>query len=94
MAVRVEMIKPPIRGRDHGQHFTLRVAPGHGVQFAADVAGHPDDVFHQPRHILEYVMVDALQDIIRAFVFAGRDQKSIMDMPRTEGTGSGKSPIE
>jgi hypothetical protein len=69
MAVPVEMIKPPVHCRDHGQYFAPRVAPGHGVQLAADVAGHPDDVFHQPRHVLEYVMVDALQDIIGAAFF-------------------------
>ena len=83
-----------VRGRDHGQHLALGVGAGNGVQFGADMGGHPDDVFHQPRHILEYGMVDALQDVIGAIVFPGlRPGKYRGYGPNRKGRALAKVPF-
>ena len=70
-------------GRYQGKHFFIRLCARLRFQFSAQVAGNQLDVVHQGRDIFEYLVVNALQNVIRMPGHCVFYQVGVMDMTGT-----------
>lgn len=82
----------PVRSADEMQDLPVNVLLSRIFEFFPDMSSDRFDIGLEHVHILEYVVVDPLEDVVRAAVFPCTNLVCVVDQSGTERSYSGNGP--